>query len=363
MNRFTHSIFLIISSFFFINSCGIDDDGTPTTKIEDARRQQIANFYDGFIVHQTSIHVGNTTSLFEIATLFQETPSQETLRNLKESWRIAFSTWKKIEPFNIGIIQESFIHSSIHTWPAATNEIENSIENTSTIDVNYISGIGAQRKGYAAIEYLLFDEEESNILAKFTTNPKAIKRSDYLIALTENLKNTTTNLNQLWLSYETDFKMDVSTSVKGNQNRLINAMIAQLEFIKNTKIEEALNTMNVFDLENYRSQFSKEAIQLNIEALRLVYTGNFNSNNTFGLEEYLSQTLERPALNEEVINAYTATISAFNAIPSSLENVITNEPALIETCLENLTTLIRLHKVDVASAANIIITFNDNDGD
>tara|TARA_R110002110_G_scaffold157930_4_gene355070 strand:- start:379 stop:570 length:192 start_codon:yes stop_codon:yes gene_type:complete len=56
-------------------------------------------------------------------------------------------------------------------------------------------------------------------------------------------------------------------------------MTVQLEFIKNTKNEDALNTMAIVDLENFRSQFSKESIQLNIEALKLVYTGNFNDNN------------------------------------------------------------------------------------
>jgi predicted lipoprotein len=356
-------ILLTLLILTFLNSCE-NDDGITSLEIEEARRQQVSNFYDGYIIPQNSVHLSDTQDLYERALTFQETPSQETLEGLKESWRIGYSTWKKIEPFNIGIIQESFIHSSIHTWPASETQIENSIESTETIDASYISTIGAQRKGYAAIEYLLFDKNESITIENFTSNTYAIRRGDYLVALTENLKDKSINLNELWIMHEVGFKTDVSTSVEGSQNRFVNAMTAQLEFIKNTKIEDALNTMAIVDLENFRSQFSKESIQLNLEALRLVYTGNFNDNNNkFGLEEYVSETLQRPDLNTEVLMAYLDTSNAFDAIPSTLQDAIINEPALLEDCITTLTSLIRLHKVDIASAANIIITFNDNDGD
>jgi hypothetical protein len=82
-----------------------------------------------------------------------------------------------------------------------------------------------------------------------------------------------------------------------------------------------------------------------------------------GLEEYISETLQRPDLNAEVVTAYLDTSNAFDVLPNTLQDAIINEPALLEDCITTLTSLIRLHKVDIASAANIIITFNDNDGD
>jgi hypothetical protein len=96
----------------------------------------------------------------------------------------------------------------------------------------------------------------------------------------------------IWQNLETFFKPELGTNVNGSQNRIINAFIANLEYIKNTKNEEALTSIEISSLEAYQSRLSTNAITANIEALKNIYTGNFNAENSLRIEDYLRITLQ-----------------------------------------------------------------------
>jgi len=51
------------------------------------------------------------------------------------------------------------------------------------------------------------------------------------------------------------------------------------------------------------------------------------------------------------------------AISGSLEEAVISNPTQVEDLQNSFSNLITLFKVDLASAANVIVTFNDNDGD
>lgn len=356
---------LVLFIFFgtVLNSCGNDDSQNPGNTIEEGRRLQLTNLYDNFIIPQVDSHAMFSTLLKEKTIAFNNTPTLTSLNEIKIAWTQAFLKWKKLEALNIGPIQESFIYPSIQQWPINAAIIENTINSSVEIDADFIASIGALGKGYSSIEYLIFKQDEATTLATFNTSPTNERRKQYLVALTQNIETLALDIALVWQNFETFFKTALGTNVNGSQNRIINAFIANLEYIKNTKIEEALNSMEISSFEAYQSRLSTNAITANIEALKDIYTGNFNAENSFGIEDYLRITLQNNELANGITEAFLNVQNALLAIPSTLENSLIENPEAILAFRNELSTLITLCKVDLASAANIIITFNDNDGD
>ena len=362
------SFSLIALFFFLVLSCQSDDDKTDTeddNSIEAGREQEINTLFDSQIDPLQSSHVSLTADLNTQAAVFTSSPSETNLNSLKAAWKEAFLKFKEVEIYNLGDIQSSFIHVRMDQWPINAELIEQNIAGTQTIDENYIASKGASSKGYAAIEYLLFHEDSSIILDEFTTSVNNENRKNYLTSLTENLEGNAVELQNLWMTFEGDFKGSLGSGVSGSQNQLANAIIAGLEVIKNRKMEEALNAEPADSqlLEAFYSETSMEAIRTNLETLSATYSGDFNGTNGYGMSEFVEIALKKPSLNTSVEKAFTDAFTAIDDINGPLETAISDELIKVEYFRTKITDLIVLFKVDISSAANIVVTFNDNDGD
>ncbi|MAZ25872.1 MAG: hypothetical protein CL868_02185 [Cytophagaceae bacterium] len=361
---------LALCGFFAtaILSCSSnDDDGSgeeqQTASVEAGRQKQVDAFYDSQISMQQEQHVALTAELHVRAQAFQNAPTQQNLTALKAAWKSAFLQWKEMEFYKIGIIESSFIHTRIHQWPVNTAFIEDKIATDLAIDNTYINGLGASSKGYGAVEYLLYNGDDAAVLEDFTLSENNSKRMDYLVALAENLNVQAIALQDLWTTYETTFKSRLETGVNGSQNNLVNVIIAGLETIKLKKIGQSdVSITDASELEAFYSMTSKEAVAANLEALYESYTGDFTAEG-YGMEEFVVEVLNNDSLNSNIITAFENTIAAFNAIDGDLETAVVNNAASLVKFREELTSLIVYFKTDLASAANVVVTFSDNDGD
>lgn len=340
------------------------DNGGNEASVEEGRQLQITALYNNQIVPQQEQHIALTTALHESAKAFNSNPNANTLSALKTAWENAFLQWKQMEYYNIGIVKSSFIHAAIHQWPVDEDRIEEHIEEDTTINNDYINSKGTSSKGYGAIEYLLYRDNEAETLLDFTSNANAEKRMDFLVALTENLNQKARELQSLWEADEANFKSELGTGINGTQNQIINAIIAGLETIKLDKIGQSESSItDAASMEAFYSETSKAAVAHNILALQATYTGDFYSEEGYGMEEFVEEVLGNAELNTTIINAFTHTLSALEAINGTLEDAVVNNTTELVTFREALTALIVLFKSDLASAANIVVTFSDNDGD
>ncbi|MEM9000197.1 MAG: imelysin family protein [Bacteroidota bacterium] len=339
----------------------IDDEPQGLT-VEEGRQMQIDDLYDYQIVPLLATHNVLTTDLAEAANNFDANTNTENLNALRVIWQTAFLHWKQLEIYNIGVIQSSFAHSRIHQWPINVEFIEDNIAEETDIDTEFITTVGASSKGYGALELLLFEKDESQTIDSFTVGENFENRMDYLTALAHNLNLEVNALTDLWDTFEETFKSRLETGVNGSQNQIVNGMIAALETIKLRKLgsEDANNTEE--DLEAFYSRSSKEAIRSNLVSLKNTYEGNFDTAR-FGLESYVDEVLDRPDINTAISNAFVDAITTLDGLSGSLEDIVVNDDASVETFRATITTLIALFKTDLSSAANIVVTFNDNDGD
>ncbi|MEP2240469.1 MAG: imelysin family protein [Maribacter sp.] len=353
----------------FAFSCGNDDSVTneepQSLPVEEGRSQQISDVYDYQIKVNQAAHVAVLNNLVTQSLVFEETATETELLALQDAWKTAFLNWKGNEVFNLGAIQSSFIHTRINQWPTNYEALEENIASEETLNNDFVSSVGANTKGYSAIEYLLFHETNAVILTELTTGENAERRMQYLLALIENLAEQAEFLQTFWEGVEPSFKSNLETGVNGSQNQVVNAIIASLEAMKGTKIEEALNAEANGEtyFEAYRSKTSKEALIVNLNTLYKSYLGAYEAQTGFGLDDYLIEVLNRPDLDIALQEAFVVAMNDLEAIDGAIEDTLVTDVAALETLRTDLQTIIGLFKTDFSSAANIVVTFNDTDGD
>lgn len=360
-------VFALIAVFFLgVISCSSDDDGNNgKTDIEKGRQKQVVNTYDHDIMPIQNEQVATVQGLMEKAAAFSNNTSNATLGDLKTAWVAAFKVWQKNEIYNIGKIEDSFLQIGINQFPINPALIENNINGSVDIDNSYIASLGTPAKGFAALEYLLFDEDEASTLANFSTEGNATRRLQYVVALTQNLGDKTDQLKEAWEAEESTFKTTLESGVHGSQNLLVNAMVRGVENIKGKKLNNALiaTPPDFTKLEAFRSGTSKEAIAINLNRVVAIYTGNFGGQEAYGMEQYVREVLDRPDLDDQIKTSFVETQTALVDIQGPLKDAVENQTEKVEVFQQKLTELIALFKVDLASAGQFVITFSDNDGD
>ncbi|WP_036150507.1 imelysin family protein [Maribacter forsetii] len=360
---------LYVVVVLFIISCGNDDgvtiDEPALLPVEEGRSLQVSNLYDYQIEVNQAAHVAVLNNLVTQSLAFEANITETELVALQNAWKTAFLNWKSNEVFNLGAIQSSFIHTRINQWPTNDEALEENIAGEETLNSDFVSSVGANTKGYSAIEYLLFHDTNAVVLAELTTAEHAERRMQYLLALIENLAEQAAFLQTFWEGVEPSFKSNLETGVNGSQNQVVNAIIASLEGMKGTKIEEALNaeTDAVTYFEAYRSRTSKEALIVNLNTLYNSYLGEYEGQSGFGLEDYILEVLNRPEIDTALQEAFVVAMSDLEAMDGAIEDVLVSDVTALETLRTDLQTIIGLLKTDLSSAANIVVTFNDTDGD
>ena len=359
----THYLIIIIISAIACIIISCKNDGTTTADEYTNRyykREQLNNIYENEIIPLHQQFSIETQTLTNEVLNFSNNINLETLIKLKQQWKVATSVWKKCELYDIGAIKNSFIHYTINSWPANTSFIENNIATTTIINESYITSIGSSSKGVSGIEYLLFNSDEITTISAFQNSSS---RLDYLTAsIAELHTNSATILNQ-WIVYHNEFVTNIHEGISGSQNEIINNMIALLEEIIMSKLNNAINQNDNTEFEAFRSDFSLEMIKSNIITLQRCYTGDFSfTPYRIGYRKILIE-LGNEELANEINEKFNSVISKINAMNPSLNSSLANNIEEINELKTDLEALLFLIKIEMSQAIGSTITFNDNDGD
>ena len=361
------SFFTVITITFLI-SCE-NDDLSIEQQQQSLRESQLRNTYDNGITPLLDSFIENTISLNEAAVNFSQNKTEAQLENVRAQWLETLLVWKNLELYDVGDIQDSFIHFQINRWPSNTVFIDNFIAGNEVINEAFINSNGSSSKGISAIEYLLYSGETTQeTLTSFISTDNADRRTNYLFALIENLVIKSQELKEQWEAYAPTFYSTLETGLNGSQNQLINAMITLSEQIVILKLGNALGDQNggnidITELENYRSQVSLESIEQNVRTLYSTYTGEYrNDNDSIGFDDFLS-LLNANIIDEAIRTSFEENLTSINNIQGSLVNALETNPQQVIELQSSLNELEVLIKVDMANALGVIVTVNSNDGD
>lgn len=358
---------LTISTSFFY-SC--DEGGISEKDYETQfyKRTQLNNIYDNEISSLTQQFINESSALVTKSEAFQLESNLQNLEATQEQWKNILGVWKQLELYNLGEITNSFIVFDINYWPTNTESIENHIADNTLIDETFINSIGAFSKGVSSLEYLLFKENQQNTLNSFTSDVNASRRLNYLLATSRNLESIAIQLKSIWSNYSHTFTTALETGISGSQNLVNNAMIFLIEQIIMTKLGNPLGdsnggSININELEAYRSETSLFIIQQHLTALQRCFTGDFaKTPYRIGFKDYLTET-GNEALSLSIIQHFEDCQYAIDNIQSSLKNELINNPENVDHLKQTFRDLLVLIKVDMANAIGSTVTFNANDGD
>ncbi|UZR96931.1 imelysin family protein [Chondrinema litorale] len=304
------------------------------------------------------------------AVTFSTEISSENLSTLQSAWKEAAIAWKSVEMVNFGPIDEKALETSIDNWPTNTNNIESAVDTEETIDEAYVINLGSSTKGLPAIEYLIFNgEQDDNATLDLFQNDA--QRVSFLVALTNNLVSIATEISSDWESgdgnYVATFISLDGKDIGSSTNTLANALIILTEEIKNEKVgvplgKKSLGEVLPNNLEAWRSRYSLELIEENLDAIDDI----FNGGNSTGFDDYLDQVEAKhddELLSLTINNQIDAIRTAHAAVSLSMYETLNSNPEDLETLYNELQKLVVLVKTDMMSQLGLLVTFSDNDGD
>ena len=352
-------------------SCQEDDKNDELPREAFDRKMVLQDLYDAVILPDHLIMLEATLSLEESILDFESEPSSESLQAVKEKWNDTAVSWKYCALYNLGDIEDSFIHLKIHVWPAQQDFIENFIEIEEEITPEFISGIGSSSKGLSALEYLFFFSDEPSTLANFTSSSNGESRMNYAKALSKDLNTNINELIALWKTggYESEFVENPNFSFGDSYAILVNQMIATLEVMEVRKMTkamglEAMGIVNPDLTEAPYSMFSKTLLLGDLMAVQKAFLSGLGGEN-LGIDDYLNHLNfdEDVPLSVRITEAFDRSKNAFENIPNEFSTEASLQSPEALQALNELKSLIVLIGTELPSRLGITITPNTSDGD
>lgn len=349
------------------------------------RKAMFRDIAENVILPAHEEFVSESKKLEEVVHIFQAEPTSENLEALRQQWKVVALAWKGCELFEIGPVQEVFIHNLIHKWPTNPKLIEEHLAGAALIDQELMYSIGSTSKGLSAIEYFIFGQvpeegeeklDSAAILNRLTDAPDAQKRMQYLVALVENLHHESQILLDIWhrsgKNYAEDFINADSDGgeLQGSISMLTNAMVASIEGILNMNLGEPLGhktygTPRPERVEAGASEHSLPNLIRSVETFKSAFNGG-TTEDQLGFDDYLD-FLDAQYENQPLstaINAQTdAALAALKAIDGPLYVAVVDDASQVVAANKEIQQLLVLIKADMVNHLGVTITFNDNDGD
>jgi len=335
---------------------------------EDKKRfdqtQLLTNLSQNVIIPAYQSHLANVEILKVKVAGFTTALTVQSLADAKSAWLTAALSWKRAEIFNFGPVDDLSIETTMDFWPVSTTGIENSVADYDGSS-EYLEGIGSNKKGLAAIEYLLFHADAESVLTEFSDE----KRREYLNLLSEDLTDQIDNLLQVWVtSYVDEFAANTGNDSRASAVLVANQLLILLDEVKNSKLGAPAGALSGSGprpdlVESLFAGNSMEMIRANLDAIELVFTGGTGT----GFDDYLSAYPRRTDGSEplhEIIKLQLEKCreeADFISIP--LEEAVNTQAFQVEQLITDLTLLNAYLKTDMMSRLNLVITFTDNDGD
>jgi predicted lipoprotein len=275
---------------------------------------------------------------------------------------------------------------AIDQFPVEPVKIEAELAGTAALTIEYIDTIGADRKGFHALEYLLFGgADDAAVLALFTTDASAARRRELTVALAGNLERKVQELQRAWAPGGGGYAERVATpgaanptyaTVKAAIDAFVNESVFLAELVADARIGEPLGVATggipqpALE-ESGPSDNSLADMAASLRGIRAVYTGaragagtdggGTDGPGTGGIGGLVAA--QSPATDREVRDLIERAIAAVEAIPRPFRAAVVDHPAEVQAAYDAVKELKRILATEVLAVLGATLKFNDNDGD
>ncbi|GAA4274462.1 imelysin family protein [Aquimarina gracilis] len=358
-----------------LSACTSSDEGGEGNGGDNFDRSaMLENLADNIIIPAYQNFSADVTALKNATSSFIATTNEDNLNTLREAWADAYISWQSVGMYEIGKAEELEFINFMNLYPVSISNIENNI-NTETY--NLASAQLQDEQGFGALDYLIngLADTDADILAFYTGSTNGSKYRNYLTALVERMNMLTNEVVTSWTNgYRDTFVNNGGSSVTSSVDKIANDFIFYYE--KHLRAGKIAIPAGVFATETfpekveavYKGDFSKTLFNASLSAMQDFFNGKHFDSNTTGesFRTYLDflNTIkggeDLPKIINDQFNTARTTASGLN--DNFSEQVKSNNNLMLETYNELQKNVVHI-KVDMLQALNIIVDFQDADGD
>ncbi|WP_394848093.1 imelysin family protein [Pendulispora brunnea] len=357
-----------------LSACGSSGSGNNSNTPPAETKPVLADLTNDVILPTYRTLDTEAGNLRDAAEALRTAPSADTLAKTQAAWRAARKSWRKSDAFRFGPVEAKEITAAVDFWPARPATIETLLSGTDAITPEWFEKLGANVKGFMALEYLLFDNAgagDPGILTKLTSDAGAERRRLYVATAAANLKAKTEELYKSWDPAGENFAAQVTTagsgsasypSAKAAVDQLVNKAVFAGDAVAGNKIAKPFGKKNGGavqpDLEETpRSDNSLADMLATLEGVQAVYDGT----NGKGITDLVKA--KNAALDDRMHAALTDAQAKVQAVPAPFRTSLTAQAAAVDASYEAVRGMKNLMGTEVAGALGTTLQFNDNDGD
>lgn len=308
------------------------------------------------------------TTAGAVADLCQ-TPAEAALMAARAAWVDARDAWGRTLPFTFGPLESE--QAALDFWPARPDTIEAAVSAAPDgADAAYLAGLGVSAKGMPALEYLLWGEDSSAVLSAMS-DPR---RCAYARAVADDVAARAAAVATGWADGFADALADagrgsdVYATVKLALDDVVNHEIDALATMVKAKLDTPLGNLTgaAVDPTLVESRFSAHSladVRSNLASVWAVYHG---ASTDFDVPAAGLSVLVRardPDLDDRVRAQYDRTAQVLAAVPEPLSAALVDDRSAVQAARDEIDTLRRMIKLDVASQLGVTLSLSDNDGD
>lgn len=331
------------------------------------QQMMLTALVDDYVLPSYEQLIEDNKEMEEACLVFIQQPSLNSLTNLQAAWEKTMATWSTVELLNFGPGRNSYRYLQLDNTPIRGIYIENAIIDTVVIDSVYLASRSSYTKGFAGIEYLIFNANASQqtIVDQYQTSVHKTRRAAYLL---NSIKNTKALLEQIYKEWSTNYgttvRQSTDNSTQGGLSSFSNAIVHMSQTMARKKLGKPLGKESVDQqihkeyIESPYAHFSWEIILHNLKGIEAIFGDEHK-----GLGSFLAYQVNDPSLSQETSAKIASIKNLIEARTLSLHDDLTANQAAVEEVHKEMSALYEMLNEYIATYFSITILTNPDDGD
>lgn len=298
---------------------------------------------------------------------FEQTPTITSLEQVQDAWKTTMKSWSMVEMLVFGPGRDNYRYLKLDNTPTSQHFIENAIADTVLIDSFYIADRSSYTKGFASIEYLIFDANNNQgaLLNLYQTDGNKERRFAYLLNCIKNTKGLIEELEMEWSgSYGATLSQSTGNASQEGIAAFSNAIVHMSQTLAVKKLAKPLGKesgdqlLHPEYLESPYAHFSWDIILYNLKGIQQIF-----GTSDKGLGSYLNYLVNDDALTIGIVAQAKKVEGLIEARQLALFDDLTTNTAEVEIIYEEMGQLYTDLSSHVATYFSITILANPDDGD
>lgn len=330
-----------------------------------SRRDVVASLTELVIVPQHEAAADSARVLDARIQELVDQPAAGHLAQARGAWREARSAWSRIQAYSFGPIMDRRIPSLVDWWPIDTEKIGEALGRPSISAEDVRERFAASQRGFGALEYLLFTDDET-VLGALESG--IIAYGPYLLAISGVISEALEQAASDWRgAYGDEFagRSDRAVAESLAIADLVRAPVFLTETVGDMQLGVALGITkpeaNPTVIPGGNSDQALDDLEQNIRGIQNTYLGGDEG---LGLSDLIAQLSEET--DQRMRDTLTDAIEAIDALKrrnQPLKQLTQSDPDAVSEVRDAIKAMQIVLNTEVVSLLGVSIGFSDNDGD